>query len=86
MAASKLAQHPVIHLSLSTAKGQTSANELRDKLRLIMKPYTEEYGSDPDEKTPGGMLAGLIRRAWKKSRKQEVETAEGFYEYSKLYL
>ena len=63
-------KYPVIHFSLSTAKGQTSANELRDKLRLILKPYTEEYGNDPDEKTPGGMLAGLIRRAWKKSGKQ----------------
>ena len=63
-------QYPVIRLSLSTAKGQESPDALRDKLRLIMKPYTEDYGSDPDEKTPGGMLAGLIRRAWKKTGRQ----------------
>ncbi len=30
-----------------------------------MKPYTEEYGSDEDERTPGEMMAGLIRRAHK---------------------
>lgn len=65
-------QHPVIRLSLSTAKDQESPAELRDKLTLLMKPYKEEYGSDPDEKTPGGVLAGLIRRAYKKTRKQVV--------------
>ena len=66
----KWTQYPVIRLSLSTAKGQLSANDLRDKLRFIMKPYTEEYGSDSDEKTPGGMLAGLIRRAFKRTGNQ----------------
>jgi hypothetical protein len=65
-------QYPVIQLDISTAKGQDSTVELRDKLRFILKPYTEFYGSDPDEKTPGGMLAGLIRRAWKKTGKQVV--------------
>ena len=65
-------QYPVIQLDISTAKGQESTVELRDKLRFILKPYTEFYGSDPDEKTPGGMLAGLIRRAWKKTGKQVV--------------
>ena len=65
-------QYPVIRLSLSMAKNMDSAAELRDKLNLILKPYTEEYGSDPQEKTPGGVLAGLIRRAYKKSGKQVV--------------
>ena len=64
--------YPVIHLDLSSAKGQESPAELRDKLTLLLKPYKEEYGSDPDEKTPGGILAGLIRRAYKKTEKQVV--------------
>ena len=64
--------YPVIRLSLSTAKGQESPAELRDKLKLLLKPYKEEYGSDPDENTPGGILAGLIRRAYKKTEKQVV--------------
>jgi hypothetical protein len=65
-------QYPVIRLSLSTAKGQESPTALRDKLTLLLKPYKEKYGSDPDEKTPGGVLAGLIRRAHKKTGKQVV--------------
>lgn len=65
-------QYPVIRLSLSSAKGQDSPVELRDKLKLLLKPYKEEYGSDSDEKTPGGVLAGLIRRAYKKTGKQVV--------------
>ena len=64
--------YPVIRLSISTAKGQESTSDLRDKLLFILKPYTEVYGSDPDEKTPGGMLAGLIRRAWEKTGEQVV--------------
>ena len=65
-------EYPVIRLDLSTAKGQDSPAELRDKLTLLLKPYKEEYGSDSDEKTPGGVLAGLIRRAYKKTEKQVV--------------
>lgn len=64
--------YPVIHLSLSTAKGQESPAALRNKLQLLLKPYREEYGSDPDEETPGGILAGLISRAYKQTGKQVV--------------
>jgi len=62
-------QYPVIHLSLSMAKNQDSPEALRDRLLLLLRPYREEYGSDPEEKTPGGMLAGLIERAYKKTGK-----------------
>ena len=65
-------QYPVIRLDLSSAKGQDSPAALRDRLKLLLKPYKEEYGSDPDEKTPGGILEGLIRRAYKKTEKQVV--------------
>ena len=65
-------QYPVIHLSLSTAKNQDSSDALRDRLLLLLKPYKEMYSSDPDEKTPGGVLTGLISRAYKKTGKQVV--------------
>ena len=65
-------QYPVIRLDISTAKGQGSPDKLRAKLMLLMKDYKETYGSDDDEITPGGMLAGLIRRAWTKMGKQVV--------------
>ena len=65
-------QYPVIHLSLSTAKNQDSTDALRDRLLLLLKPYKEKYGSDPDEKTPGGVLTGLISRAYKNTGKQVV--------------
>ena len=65
-------QYPVIRLSLSMAKNQDSPDALRDRLLLLLKPYKEEYGNDPEEKTPGGVLAGLISRAYKKEGKQVV--------------
>ena len=62
--------YPVIHLDVSTAKNKETASELQRTLKLQLKPYTEEYGSDEDEHTPGEMLAGLIRRAYVKTGKQ----------------
>ena len=62
--------YPVIHVDVSAAKGKETASELQRALRLQLKPITEEYGSDEDEHTPGEMLAGLIRRAYKKTGKQ----------------
>ena len=65
-------QYPVIRLDMSTAKGQDSTEALRDKLNLIMRPYKKTYGSDPEEKTPGGILAGVIERAFEQTGKQVV--------------
>ena len=65
-------RYPVIRLSISTAKGQESPDKLRAKLMLLMEGYAEKYGSNPKEITPGGMLAGLISRAYKKTAKQVV--------------
>ena len=65
-------RYPVIHLDISTAKNQNSSDALRDRLLLLLKPYKEEYGSDPDEKTPGGVLTGLISRAYRNTGKQVV--------------
>ena len=65
-------QYPVIRLDISTAKGQRSADALRDRLMLTLKVYADMYGRDDDEVTPGGLLEGLIRRAYEKTGRQVV--------------
>ncbi len=64
--------YPVIHLDLSSAKGQEDAEALRARLMLLMKDYTREYGEDKDEVTPGGLLQGLITRAYEKTGSKVV--------------
>lgn len=65
-------QYPVIHLDLSGAKDQDGPETLRNSLRLLLKPYTELYGDDAEEITPGSRLRGLITRANRKSGKKVV--------------
>lgn len=65
-------QYPVIHLSLSRAKNQTTPEGLRDALIWVMKPLIEQYGREDDEKTPGQVLWGLISRAYKQMGTQAV--------------
>ena len=62
--------YPVIHLDLSEAKNQESSDGLRDALLLLLKPIVDDYGRDEDEKLPGALLKGLIRRAFRKTGKQ----------------
>lgn len=62
--------YPVFHLDLSSAKGQESPQALRERLMLLLKPYTSLYGEDPLEKTPGAMIDGLIHRAYQQTGKQ----------------
>ena len=64
--------YPVIRLDLSTAKSQGSAEALKARLLLLMKPYRELYGSDADEVTPGGVMQGLIHRAYERTKQQVV--------------
>ena len=64
--------YPVIHLDLSIAKAQSTAEALQARLLLLMKDYTQVYGSDADETTPGGMLQGLIKRAYEQTGSQVV--------------
>ena len=64
--------YPVIHLDLSSAKGQGTAEALKAKLMLLLKDLTEIYGKDEDEVTLGGLLAGIIKRANKQTSKQVV--------------
>ena len=64
--------YPVIHLDLSEAKDTASAEELTDKLLLLLTDYTDIYGKRDEEKTPGGILRGVIRRASEKTGRQVV--------------
>lgn len=63
-------QYPVIHVDLSMAKNQTSVDDLRNALMLLLKPLAAEYGRDVDENLPGALLKGVIRRAYERERKQ----------------
>jgi len=63
-------EYPVFHLDMSTAKGQESAKDLQERIRLMLKDYTKLYGKEDDEITPGAMLEGLIKRAYRKTNRQ----------------
>ena len=63
-------KHPVIHLDLSVAKRQPSADELQKTLMWLMNPLRKVYGSDDLETSPGKMLNGLIHRAFLQTGKQ----------------
>ncbi|MBO4905681.1 MAG: ATP-binding protein [Bacteroidaceae bacterium] len=65
-------EYPVIHLDLSTAKGMETADELRDRLSFILRPYMEQYGIDESQRHPGAMFTSLIRCAYQQTGKQVV--------------
>lgn len=65
-------QHPVIHLDLSMAKGQDSPNNLKETLMWLLSPLVETYGKEDIETTPGKLLSGILRRAYKRHGKQVV--------------
>ncbi len=62
--------YPVIHLDLSVAKRQPSADELRQTLMWLMNPLCEKYGRNELETSPGKMLNGLIHRVYEQTGKQ----------------
>ena len=63
-------QYPVIHLDVSNAKNKDSVSDLKRALKLMLDPYTELFGKNDNEKDPGEILNGLIRRAYEKTGKQ----------------
>ena len=65
-------QYPVIRLDISTAKAQKDAEALRNRLMLTLENYTVAFGRKETETTPGGLLEGLIRRAYEKTGRQVV--------------
>ena len=64
--------YPVIHLDLSTAKNQPSAERLESALVYNMEPYTDKLGRRDSEILPGQVLKGLIKRSYEKTGKQVV--------------
>ena len=65
-------QYPVLRLDLSTAKGQETAADLRNRLLYILTDYSKVYGKNSEEKTPGALLEGIIKRANEQTGKQVV--------------
>ena len=65
-------QYPVLRLDISASKGQTSADALRARLMLMLDTFADIYGKKDTEVTPGGLLEGLIRRAYAQTGKQVV--------------
>lgn len=63
-------QYPVIRLDISTCKGQTTADALQARLMLTLDDYTKLYGRKESEVTPGGLIEGLIKRAYEQTGKQ----------------
>ncbi len=55
--------YPVLHLDVSMAKGKPDEDSLRRSLLLQLEPLINIYGSNPNEKLPGEIFDGLIRRA-----------------------
>ncbi len=64
--------NPVLHIDVSRAKGQETKEELRNALMKQLDAYVEIYGSKETERTPGLLLDGLIRRAYKQTGEQVV--------------
>ena len=65
-------QYPTFRLDISTAKAQSSPEALERRLMLILDDYVDIYGKKEQEKTPGALLEGLIKRAYQKTGKQVV--------------
>ena len=63
---------PVIKLDMSEAKAQPTAEALKETLMWMLKPYTELYGKDDSEVSPGKMLTGIINRAEEQTGKKVV--------------
>jgi hypothetical protein len=62
--------HHSTYIFLSVVKGQMSAENLRNRLMLLLRQFTSVYGEDAMEFSPGTMLDGLVRRAYKLTGKQ----------------
>jgi len=64
--------YPVIHLDMSFAKAQATAEALSQAIGRLVELYEDKYGAHPSEKTPGSRLAGVIRRAYEQTGRKVV--------------
>ncbi len=65
-------QYPVIRLDLSLAKAQPTADDLRNRLMLMLDDYADAYGRKEADATPGGLLTCIIKRAYEQTGRQVV--------------
>ena len=64
-------KYPVIHLDLSTTKGEKSAESLQDSLTFLLSSYIKEYNI-PETLKPGKMLAAIIQKLYEMHKQQVV--------------
>ena len=64
-------RYPVLRFDLSGAK-HLPPETVRTELGLLLRPYEDIYGRNPEEETPGMRLSGIIDRALAKTGKQVV--------------
>ncbi len=65
-------QYPVIHLDLSTCKGQGNAEGLREAILFEMEDLCSLYGVDKQGRTPGQVLSRTIKNAARQNGKVVV--------------
>ena len=67
-------QYPVLHVDLSTAKGQDGPDRLRDRLNSMMSDISKDFGIalDADKFTPGAKFNSIIKSAYEHTGKQVV--------------
>lgn len=58
-------KRPVIYLSMSL--GGSSAQELKEYLHYVLSTYEKFYGKNPNERSLGNRLNGIIQRAYEQS-------------------
>ena len=63
-------QYPVIHVDMSTCKGQESPKELRDKIMFMLRSL--RIDGIGDAQTPGGALMGMINAQYEQHGSQVV--------------
>ena len=65
-------KYAVIHLDLSEAKGLDSVNDLKEKLRFLMKPFYLSEEKDYSKMSPGTILSDTIQKLYQQTGKQAV--------------
>lgn len=65
-------KHPVLHFDMSTAKNNSTPEELEDVLGYMLSEYEQVYGRDELAKSPNQRLQSLVKRAYKQTGQKVV--------------
>ena len=65
-------QYPVIHLDMSTCKGQDSAPMLQKAILFMLRDYAARYGIATEGLTPGQLFKSLIAEAGRAGEKAVI--------------